>query len=216
MTTSKAPVEGSLNTVAEANENTVARLIRKRYGIGMLLVLVLWVPLGSLSILESVTGNVFLLDTYLQLCFLTVANTMAIVFAIGINRVLNKRFSGKWIAQWLGDGGRPWQQKQYVTAVLLSSVTPLLLAFFYGSDFSGYFYAGEKVVSLWMHLLGSMGSIIVGVVLAGLLMKLLGYIKCWIFGSKPDTANYLPFEQVDRTGAFTKSYTPNRLSLIHI
>ena len=144
---------------ARDREHWLARLIRKRYGIGMLVALVLLVPVGSTSILEPITGNAFLLDTYLQLFFLTVANTMATVHAIAINRLLNNRFHGTWITRWLGNGKQPWEKRHFLAAVFLGTTTPLLLAFFYGSDFSGWYRTEVGVASLVKHLFGSAVSI---------------------------------------------------------
>lgn len=187
-------------TSVPTHDDCVTRFMRKRYGIGMLLVLVLWVPLGSVGFLEAVTGNAFLLETYLQLCFVTIVNTMAIVFSIGITRVLNSRVPGQYFTKLLGNGDEPWSRRHFLFALLFSCITPLMLAFYYGSDYSGLFVVNGELVSFTKHMVLSPLSIIVGVALAAIFLAGLGQAKCVLFGSHSETANYLPFEVVDRPG----------------
>lgn len=189
-----------VNEHADVKEGLLLRSVRKRYGIGMLAALILWVPAGSLWFLEALTGNVFLLDTYLQLAFLTVVNSMAVVFAIAIIRVLNGRFPGKFATRWLGDGSSPWATQHFRLATLFACVTPLLLAFYYGSEYSGVFYASKDAVSIFAHVPFSFFAIALGVAAAALFLFALNRAKCGLFGSDKSTGNYLPFETVDRVG----------------
>lgn len=187
------------------NEGLLLRLIRKRYGIGMVAALVFWVPVGSLSPLEALAGNVFLLDTYLQLAFLTIVNTMAVVFAIAIVRVLNSRFPGMFVTRWLGDGSSPWTAKHFLVSAAFACITPLLLAAYYGSEYSGIFYTFKTTASRYTHVPCSFFAIVFGVLVASGSLFLLNRMACTIFGSDKRTGNYLPFETVDRAGLFQTS-----------
>ena len=183
-----------------ANENWGSRLIRKRYGIGMLAALVLWIPAGSVGFLEALTGNVFLLDTYLQLAFLTVVNAMAVVFAIVIIRVMNDRFPGRFATRWLGDGSAPWTVGHLLLAIMFTCVTPLVLAFYYGSEYSGIVHPSREAVSTFEHVTFSFLAILLGGGGAAFFLFVLNRVKCFILGSDKRTGNYLPFETVDCAG----------------
>ena len=76
-------------------ENALSRLIRKRYGIGMMLALMLWPLAGFSGALEAIIRNGLLIETYRQLAFVALVNTIAFFLGSSIQRLLNSRIPGK-------------------------------------------------------------------------------------------------------------------------
>lgn len=168
------------------------RMVKKRYGIAMLLALSIWPLMGFIPQLESLVVNGLLLDTYYQLAFLTVTNVVAFFFSISILRLLNSRnMGGSWL-QWLaGDGSAPWGTQRIFWVAFSSMVAPLVVGTFFGSEFA---------TSIFVHFKWSVLTIAISV-LAGIAgLWLLGWTKCQLVGSDPESANYFPFESRSAKG----------------
>ena len=160
------------------------RIVRKRFGIALLISLGGWWLLGFIPQLESLVVNGFLLDRYWQLAFLTVTNVVAFFFSFAILRLLNSRIPGGRCLQWLaGDGSARWRRVRTVCVLVAALVAPTVLACGFGSEFpqDGHW---------WRSTLTIVASGVVGV--AGLFV--LGWLKSILFGSENVTANYFPFE----------------------
>ena len=168
------------------------RLMKKRFGFGMLFALNLWPLLGFVPQLESLVVNGLLLETYYQLAFLTVTNVVAFFFSVSILRLLNSRNSGGFGLQWLaGDGNAPWGARRILCVWIAAMVAPLVVVSFFGSEF-----AKSAIVHLGWSLVTIFASAISAI--AGL--WLIGWIKCQLIGSDKATANYFPFESRSVTG----------------
>ena len=169
----------------ERTENIFTRSIRKRYGIGMALLLALWPVAGFVPSLESILVNGMLVDSYRQLGFVAFINTLAWFFCISIQRLLNSRIPGVFWTQIVGDGEAPWGIRRVWVTLGLASVTPLVLAFGFGSEFP---YEGIS------HALCAVGATLTGVFSGWIVLLAAGCLKSWLVGSDEDTKNYLPFE----------------------
>ncbi len=184
------------------------RIVKKRYGIAMLVALSVWPLLGFCPWLEALVVNGLLLDTYYQLAFLTVTNVVAFFFSISILRLLNSRNSGgRWLQRLAGDGSDPWGKQRMFWVAFCSMVAPLIVVSCFGSEFA----TSPAVHFLWS-VLTIASSVVVG--LAGLWW--LGWTKCQLFGSDEETANYFPFESRSTTGfkslALTSTWLERRLA----
>ncbi len=206
----------------------VAQLIRKRYGFLMLVLLVGWIPLSRWFLPESITGNVFLLDTYMQLVMVVTLNCMAMIFCVAILRVMNRRFSyvGLFIQhrEWIGDGSNPWDIKTWVITLVGAAITPAMIAVLYATEFSGYIYLDEvepSTITKLQHGFYSAACFVIGAVAALLILFALGRTKCWLFGSHGHSTNYLPFEGVEKKGLFPleeqiRKYLPRNADTIDV
>jgi len=170
----------------------VERWIKKRYGFSLLATLILWPLLGLVPLFESIVVNGLLLETYWQLAYLSITNVIAFYFTISILRVLSSRNPGGNTSRILfGDGEAPWGIKRILLVALASTFTPLFLAFVFGSEFSG-----TALTHIGLSLVTVIASVAIGV--GGLWA--LGYLKCLIFGSQKESANYFPFEAITEKG----------------
>lgn len=162
------------------------RIVKKRYGIAMLLALSVWPLLGFIPQLESLVVNALLLDTYYQLAFLTVTNVVAFFFSFSMLRLLNSRNKGGSWLNWLaGDGSAAWGTCRIFCVAIGSTVAPLVVVTFFGSEFA---------TSVFAHFLWSVLTIAISV-LAGMAgMWVLGWTKCQLAGSDAESANCFPFE----------------------
>ena len=170
-------------------DNVLSRLMRKRYGISMMLGLTLWPFAGFSSGLEAILRNGLLIETYRQLAFVALVNTIAFFLGSSTQRLLNSRVPCKIWRAIFGDGTQAWTKIQIGGTVIASAVTPSLLAIFFAEDFS---------TSTFQHVLLSIVHIGIGLVFGCLLLILTSVLKCWIFGSDAKTQNYFPFEARNR------------------
>ena len=151
----------------------------------MLFCLLAWPSIISLRSLEALLDNALLLDGHEQLLTLTMVNFIAVVFCIGIVRLLNRRFPTKDLLAGFGDGASAWTPKLFFASVAIAAVTPSVLAWTSRREFShGPFW----------HVLCSIAVITLGVGLAWLFLVAVGWVKALLFGNSPDSENYLPFE----------------------
>lgn len=181
---------------------SLRNIVLLRYGLAFLALVGLWSMALSLLAPDRVVGNGLRLETYAQLLFIAATNWMVTIFAVAVMRVLLVRYrlaKGR-LWQWIGDGNQPWSNIQFLLTTLISLITPCFVLFFYGSEFSGLFLPGAVPHSIWVRLL--LGSVAIGSgVAAGRYLALgLGRFKCRLFGSEKQTANFLPFEDVDSPG----------------
>ena len=183
---STTSVEGSKQT---PTENTLSDLVRKRYGIGMMFALMLWPLIGFWRDAEAIVRNGLLIETYHQLAFVALVNTIAFFLGSSIQRLLNSRVSGNWWPAIFGDGTQPWTLMQICCTIVASAITPSLLAMFFAENFSA---------STRQHVLLSVGHIGLGLVIGCFLLILTSVLKCWTFGSDAETQNYFPFEARNR------------------
>lgn len=168
------------------------RLMKKRFGIGMLVAFSVWPLLGFFSPLESLIVNGLLLDTYYQLAFLTITNVVAFFFSFSILRLLNTRSSGGRCLQLLaGDGNTPWGSQRILGVWIASMFAPLVIVSFFSSEF-----ASSTIDHLWRSLV----TIIMSAIAAIFGLWLIGWIVCQLFGSDKETANYFPFESRSARG----------------
>lgn len=175
-----------------ANVSWPERWIKKRYGLLLLVALALWPFVGLIPQIESLVVNGLLLDSYWQLAYLTITNVVTFFFAISILRVLGSRNPGGKISRYLfGDSEAPWGQNRVVIITLVAMFAPLFIALAFGSEFSG-----TNFVHFWRSVLTV--SLSAGIGVAGLCG--IGFVKCWIFGSDIESANYFPFESRSATG----------------
>ena len=106
--------DSKLQCTDQPNVGWLENLMKKRFGIGMLVALSVWPLLGFVPQLESLVVNGLLLDTYHQLAFLTVTNVVAFFFSFSILRLLNSRNGGGRCMQGLaGDGNRKYATCKY-------------------------------------------------------------------------------------------------------
>lgn len=159
--------------------------MRKRFGILMLLTLAIWPFLGFLPCLESVVVNGLLLDVYPQLGLLTVINVNAFFFCFSILRLQNTRIKGTVLTNLIGDGNAPWGFTRVFATTLLGTIAPIVLAYFFGSDFP---------VAGYCHLCWSLLTIILASIIAVIGLFGIGWLKCLLVGSEKETSNYFPFE----------------------
>ncbi|XZE33128.1 patatin-like phospholipase family protein [Pirellulaceae bacterium SH501] len=177
------------------------RWFKNRYGFSLLFALLFWPLLSFVPSLESIVVNGLLLDRYWQLAYLTITNDVAFFFAISILRVLGTRNPGGWLSRFLfGVGSASWGWKRVGCVALLSMITPLFIASMFGSEFSGTDFWHYVFAVLTVGLSAAIG-------VAGLWM--IGFVKCWIFGSHEESANYFPFESRSTTG-FLCLHPPSR------
>ena len=96
------------------------------------MLLIAWVPLCLTIPVRAIVDNALLLETYQQLAVLTAVNTMALVFAVTILRVLNDRYGPSGIfpgaARLVGQGDSKWGIPQTLMVECGAVVTPLVLA----------------------------------------------------------------------------------------
>ena len=172
-----------------STENVLSRLMRKRYGIGMILALTLWPFAGFSDTFEAILRNGLLIETYRQLGFVAFVNTVAFFLGSSIQRLLNSRIPGYWWQAIFGDGNRPWSSIQIVGTIVASAITPSLLAMCFADDFS---------TSASSHFIWSIAYIGMGLISGCLLLFLASVLKCLAFGSDAKTQNYFPFEARNR------------------
>lgn len=162
----------------------VSNLYRKRFSIAMILTLSCWAFVGFVESFRSFLYNAMLLDSYAQLGFVALVNTISVVFAIASMRLLNERVPGNILVRWFGDGKRPWTKAQLLSAVGIAAITPLVLAFGFGSEFP----------KIWLpHGVASPIAIFLGMMLCWPLFMGVGWLKYFLFGNI-DTGVYFPFE----------------------
>ena len=158
-------------------------IMLKRYGIAMLAALLFWPIMTWVS--PALTVNGMLLDNYWQLGFVAFLNTLAWLFAVAVQRLLNHRHGG-YIWKWFfGDGREPWGNALTVIVLLLAGITPCLLAFRFGSELPY-----REFDNLWR----SVVAILAGMLLATVILSLVGLVKCLFVGSEKKDANFFPFE----------------------
>ncbi|MFN3150448.1 hypothetical protein [Bremerella sp.] len=73
----------------------------------------------------------------------------------------------------------------------MAAFAPLFIATFYGSEFPG---------ELFNHIIWSVVTVGLSTVLGVAGLWLIGFIKCWIFGSDAESCNFFPFESRSATG----------------
>ena len=140
--------DSKLQCTDQPNVGWLERLMKKRFGIGMLVALSVWPLLGFVPQLESLVVNGLLLDTYHQLAFLTVTNVVAFFFSFSILRLLNSRNGGGRCLQGLaGDGNAPWGSQRIVGVWIAAMFAPLVVVSFFGSEF-----ARSTIDHLWRSL----------------------------------------------------------------
>lgn len=171
--------------------SVVERVIRKRFGVLMLLALVAWPILGFWSVAQPIVANALLLDTYYQLGFLTMVNVVAFFFCFAILRLQNTRLGGRNWSRVAGDGQSPWRRSLIIRVIVLAVIAPVVLALCFGSEFP---------TRVFEHAMWSTISIAVGGGLAIGLLFVLGWIKSILFGCDVAAANYFPFEAQAREG----------------
>ena len=168
------------------------RWIKKRYGLLLLFSLMFWPFLGLIPQLESLVVNGLLLDSYWQLAYLTITNVVAFFFAVSILRVLGARNpGGKTTERLFGDGQSPWGWNRIGAVALLSTFAPAFIALKFGSEFPGTYRD---------HCLRSLLVVALSTVLGVVGLWVIGYLKCLIFGSQKDSANFFPFESRSMSG----------------
>jgi hypothetical protein len=194
---------------AKSLARSFSNVMRKRYPWLMFWLLLLWVPAAMLLPMQAITANALLLDSYLQLLVLTVLNTMAIVFCIGLIRLMKNRIGITkclpFLKLWVGDGTQPWGVRQLVLVVMASLVTPFCIACWSAAEFSGVLYGTvqmEEGFSSLSHLVLSFIAIAAGIVTTYFLLNFAGWVKTYLVGSDERTANFFPFEAIDRKGKF--------------
>ena len=175
----------------EPKEGWVSRNMRKRYGILMLVALAGWTLFGFWPMLEGVLVNGMLLDSYTQLTVLAFVNLVAVCFCVSSVRLLNCRIPRGRLLQRFGDGAKPWSNSLFWVTVGISAITPMILAFFFGSDFP---WTGGA------HYVVAVFSILIGCGLATGFLIGAGWLKCKLVGSSGDRANFFPFETRDCDG----------------
>ncbi|MCU0712691.1 MAG: hypothetical protein MUC43_11570 [Pirellula sp.] len=168
------------------------RWIKKRYGFFLLVALLLWPFVGLVPSLESLVVNGLLIDRYWQLAYLTITNVVAFFFAVSILRVLGARNPGGKLSMFLfGDSERPWGRTRVISVASVAAFAPLFIALKFGSEFSGYGF---------LHVCKSITTVGISAVVGVVGLWVLGFVKCWIFGSHIDSSNTFPFESRSAQG----------------
>ena len=166
------------------------RIVRKRYGIALLVGLAGWPLLGFIPQFESIVVNGFLLDGYAQLAFLTLTSVVAFFFSFAILRLLNSRVPHSGLLQLIaGDGSAPWERTRMVIVLLMAMIAPTVLAFRFGSEFAPNGHAWRATATICASA---------AVALLGLFA--LGCLKSYLIGSDKRTANFFPFEAREKIG----------------
>ncbi|MFO0915508.1 MAG: hypothetical protein U0795_21270 [Pirellulales bacterium] len=196
---------GTRSAAARARRlGPLLRLIHKRFGILLLIGLVGWVPAAGVAPLRPIFGNALLVDTYQQLAFVALLNTISGIFCVAVLRLLNDRFPGTWMSWLLGNADHPWETRQYLLAASIALVTPLCLFWHSAPELPTYSILDELGIhGVANHLLAFVLAIPVSVGLGFLAMMFLGLLKSWLVGSRQDVANFLPFEATDSDGWLT-------------
>ncbi len=186
--------------------NWIRQLVRFRYGFLFVTCITLWVLVASAMAPHSIIANALKLDTYLQLTVLSAVNLVASVFSIVLLRILYDRYppvrGPSWPRRMFGDRDAVWRSQQFELASCQAAVTPFLLSWRYGSEFSGWFMAGQVHYSDVAHATLSCVSILAGIAIGWGFLFLIANIKSFFFGSARETSNFFPFESVDRQGIF--------------
>ncbi|WP_182870676.1 patatin-like phospholipase family protein [Rhodopirellula sp. JC639] len=184
----------------------IERIVRKRFGILLLLALVCWPLLGFVPALESLVANGLLLDRYSQIAFLTLTNVVAFYFSFSILRLLNSRIvGGRWL-QWIaGDGNAPWSRSRMQAVLLFALVAPAILAFQFGTELPPDGHWWRSIVAI---ALGAAAAI------AGLIV--IGWLKSKLVGSQKDTANYFPFEARTSVGIIPWDKFSSKLDVLRV
>lgn len=181
------PISGSVRELHDPN--WVSRFVCKRYGITMIVLLLAWPLFGFRSKLESLVVNGLLLDSYVQLGFVAFVNTLAFFFAVAIQRLLNRRIPGKYWSNLFGDGSQPWATFGILLTLGAVAISPIVLAFGFGSEFPF-----NGLDHTWRVFL----AIFTGEAIGVFALFLAGFGKCWFIGSEANTQNFFPFEARDK------------------
>lgn len=180
------------------------RLIHQRFGLLLLVALIGWVPAAGVAPLRPIFGNALLVDTYQQLAFVALLNTIGAIFCVAVLRLLNARFPGAWFGWLLGEADHPWETRQYLLASTIAIVTPLCLYARSAAELPPYSVLADwGIQGVANHSLGFVLSIPVAIGLGFLAMMFLGLLKSGLVGSRQDVANFLPFEATDADGWLT-------------
>lgn len=166
--------------------------VRKRYGWAMLVCLLGWTSVITLRPLEALLDNALLLDSYMQLVTLTIVNSIAVVFCLGIVRLLNQRYPTDDLLGRLGNGSTVWTPKLFWVAGVIAVVTPLVLACTSRAEF--------PLTTFW-HVSLSIVVVIFAVGLAWAFLVTLGRVKSLLFGNSVDAEKFLPFESTAGEGS---------------
>lgn len=169
----------------------IRRNVRKRYGVFMMLTLAFWSLAGLNPAAESLLKNGLLIDSYLQLWFLTIVNVVAVFFCVSVNRVLNDRFPGLVWSFLFGDGSRPWSVVLFLIVSLVSVFTPAILAMCFASEYP---------TTSKDHFIFASIAITTGLLLGLFFLWAIGFLKTFLTGSDHDTTNFFPFESKARKG----------------
>jgi hypothetical protein len=114
------------------------RMIKKRFGLGLLGGLLLWPLVAILPGVQSLAVNGLLLDRYSQLAYFTVTNVVAFFFSVSILRLLGSRNPGGCCSRFIaGEGDRPWGRRRIFWVVLASLFAPVFIASIFGTEFPG-------------------------------------------------------------------------------
>ena len=168
------------------------RMVRKRFGLALLIGLFGWWVLGFVPQLESLVANGLLLNAYWQLAFLTLTNVVAFFFSFAILRLLNSRIpGGSWLRKIVGDESARWSKRATRFALVGALIAPTVLAFAFGSEFaqSGHWWRSAITI------VGAAAAAVLG-------LYAIGWIKSFLVGSDEDTSNYFPFEARTSKGLF--------------
>ncbi len=176
--------------------------VRKRYGWMMLFFLLTWTGVGFVAPLKTLITNALLLDTYVQLAMLTGVNFVAVIFCLGIVRLLNHRFPSQGVLDLAGNGTLPWSKSMKIATCLMAAVTPLVLVWKFNSEFA---YSGG------LHWLWSLAAIVTAMAVSWFGLKFLGRVRARLFGSVQDAENYLPFECQCPDGKMFESHIGNEI-----
>jgi hypothetical protein len=173
-------------------------LMEQRFGLLFLGLLTLWVPIVRILPARALLDNALLLESYPQLMLVSFLNAVAIVCSVAILRLLqDRRPPGvrlPYIDHWVGSGKSPWTDRQWLLVGSSALVTPLCLAFWFGSEFSELQTDLEKKADWISHGLRSLVAVLTGWFVAIVLLMLLGWIRTFFFGSRRSEGNYFPFE----------------------
>jgi len=202
---------GDAKIDASADKSVVAlvpewirQLVRFRYGYLFLFSIALWVLLAMLFAPQAIVDKALKLDTYLQLTFLSAVNLVASVFAVAVLRILFHRHppvqQPSKLRRVIGGRDAPWGWTQYVFSTCVASLSPIVLAWQYGSEFGGWWYTSQDEYHGASHLLPTCLSIAGGFAVGWGFLVLVAYVKSILFGSEKETRNFFPFEDVDRRG----------------
>ena len=175
-------VKGFFEWVAILSE----RIIKMRFPLMAAIFFVVWAPVAW-YLLPSVLGNVLLVNSYSKLCVFAISNTLAIIFAVSVYRILDYRV----LTQYSSSSGESsdvefWPWLSFKTIIVFASASLASPFFVFLHSFGEGQIKENWFLAAFCYLLGLLIPAIIFMVLA--------WIRSSIFGKTKFEDEFFPFE----------------------